>query len=199
MSPPAFTPDFSGLLLPLSVFTAELCVVTIGTLRIIFVSRGMKFLAPVLGFFEVMTWLFAITQIMQNLSNPACFVAFAAGFAVGNFLGIQIERKLAMGSAVIRVITRQDSDALTGALRGANYGVTTLEGQGGTGPVRVVLTVVKRRELDRVVAIIKQHEPRAFYSIDELQSVAEGIFPARRGVLPGGPLNRLRGVGDPPE
>jgi uncharacterized protein YebE (UPF0316 family) len=192
-------PELSPLLLPLAVFVAELCVVTIGTLRIIFVSRGMKYLAPVLGFFEVMTWLFAITQIMQNLSNPACFVAFAAGFAVGNFLGIQIERKLAMGSAVIRVITRQGSDGLAAALREANYGVTTLEGQGGTGPVQVVLTVVKRRELDRVVTIIKRHEPRAFFSIDELQSVASGIFPDRRGLLPGGPLNRLRSVGDAPE
>src|SRR5688500_6234672 len=138
MTPTALAPEASDLLVPFAVFAAELCVVTVGTLRIIFVSRGMRFLAPLLGFFEVMTWLFAITQIMQNLSNPACFVAFAAGFAVGNFLGIHIERKLAMGSAVIRVITRQDSGALAAALRGENYGVTTLEGQGGTGPVQVV-------------------------------------------------------------
>src|ERR1044071_7902580 len=76
------------LLLAGSIFLAEMCVVTIGTLRIIFVARGRKYLAPLLGFFEIMSWLFAIGQVMQNLDNPVCFLAFAAGFTLGNFLGI---------------------------------------------------------------------------------------------------------------
>ena len=74
--------------MPLFIFLAEVCVVTLGTLRIIFVARGQKLLAPLLGFFEVFIWLLAISQIMQNLSDWSCFVAFALGFTLGNFLGI---------------------------------------------------------------------------------------------------------------
>src|SRR5438045_1109329 len=85
---------FSGFtLLPLLVFFAELCVVTISTLRIIFISRGMKYLAPLLGFFEITIWLFAIGQVMQNLNDAGCFLGFASGFTLGNFLGVLIEKR----------------------------------------------------------------------------------------------------------
>jgi uncharacterized protein YebE (UPF0316 family) len=184
-------------LVPLLIFVAELCVVTVGTVRIIFVARGLKFLAPLLGFVEVTTWLFAISQIMQNLNNPACHLAFAGGFTVGIYLGILLEKKLAMGSAVVRVITRRDAYDLVEVLRAADYGVTTLAGEGATGPVHVLLTVVKRKEVKRVVSIIKQIEPRAFYSIDDLQAAAAGIGPARKTALEGlslAPLKLLRGT-----
>jgi uncharacterized protein YebE (UPF0316 family) len=105
-------PELSLLWLPCLVFLAEMCVVTLGTIRIIFVSRGMKVLSPVLGFFEITIWLFAISQIMQNLSNLSCFLAFAGGFTVGNFLGILIEEKLAMGTSMVRLTTCKDPQAL---------------------------------------------------------------------------------------
>src|SRR5580765_6516564 len=100
--------DLTGeLLLPWLIFFAEMCVVTIGTVRIIFVARGLKVLAPVLGFFEVSTWLFAIVQIMQNLNDISCYIAFAGGFAVGNYLGILIEQRLALGTLVLQTITNR--------------------------------------------------------------------------------------------
>jgi uncharacterized protein YebE (UPF0316 family) len=174
--------DLSALpLLPLLVFAAELCVVTLGTVRIIFVSRGMKVLAPVLGFFEVTIWLFAIGQIMRNLSDPGCYLGFAAGFTLGNFLGVLIEKRLAIGSVVVQVITPRDADGLVEALRAADYGVTSLEACGGAGPVRVVFTVIKRRELENVIALITAFDAKAFYAVNELQAATAGIFPAPRG------------------
>jgi uncharacterized protein YebE (UPF0316 family) len=167
--------------LPLLVFLAELCVVTLGTMRIIFVSRGMRILAPLLGIFEISIWLFAIGQIMQNLSNLGCYLGFAAGFTIGNFFGVFIERKLAIGTALVRIITNKEAGELIAGLKAAEYGVTSLDAQGATGPVKVVLTVVKRKELASVLAIITAFDPRAFYSVDEIQSAASGIFPAGRG------------------
>ena len=35
-------------IIPLAIMLARICDVTIGTLRIIFVARGMKLLAPIL-------------------------------------------------------------------------------------------------------------------------------------------------------
>jgi uncharacterized protein YebE (UPF0316 family) len=185
--------DLEYLMLPLLVFVAELFVVTISTVRIIFISRGRKVLAPVLGFFEVSIWLFAIGQIMQNLSNVGCYLAFAGGFTVGNFLGVLIEKKLAMGHVVVTIITRKVAGELAESLRQAEYGVTTMDGRGLTGPVEIVLTVIKRRELEHVIALVRDFDPRAFYSVNEIQAAA-GIFPARsraRGILPA-PLRLFR-------
>jgi uncharacterized protein YebE (UPF0316 family) len=181
--------------LPLLVFLAELCVVTLGTMRIIFISRGMKVLAPILGIFEISIWLFAIGQIMQNLSNLGCYLGFAAGFTIGNFFGVLIERKLAIGTALVRIITHKKTGELIAGLKAAEYGVTSIDAQGATGPVKIVLTVVKRKELSAVLAIIKRFDPRAFYSVDEIQAAAAGIFPAARGrvkaILPS-PLRRAQ-------
>jgi uncharacterized protein YebE (UPF0316 family) len=155
-----------------------MCVVTLGTMRTIFISRGMKILAPLLGFFEVAIWLFAIGQIMQNLTNLNCYLAFAGGFTLGNFLGVLLENKLALGSVVVHITTRKDARELMAGLRSAEYGVTVLDARGATGPVQVVFTVIKRKELANVVALIKRFDPRAFYSVNDLQSASEGIFPA---------------------
>jgi len=172
------------------IFLAELCVVTLGTLRIIFVSKGRKALAPVLGFFEVSLWLFAIGQTMRNLGNPVCCAAFAGGFAAGNFLGVLIEESLALGTCVVRVITHRDAGPLIEGLKVAGHGVTSIDAHGATGPVQIILTVVRRKERGAVLALVRRLDGKAFYSVDDLQTAAEGVFPAS-GARPG---RRLLGV-----
>jgi uncharacterized protein YebE (UPF0316 family) len=166
--------------LPLFIFFAEMCVVTLCTLRTIFINRGMKTLAPILGFFEVLTWLFAIGEVMKNLGDIRCSLAFAGGFTLGTFLGILIEQTLALGSVVVRTITHKEADSLIRQLRAARYGVTCLPGQGATGPVQVIFTVVPRREVSAVLAILKRFDPTVFYSVEPLQSAAAGVAPAPR-------------------
>jgi uncharacterized protein YebE (UPF0316 family) len=170
-------------ILPVFVFIAEVAVVTLSTMRTIFISRGRKRLAPFLGIFEVSIWLFAIGQVMSNLSDIGCFVAFATGFAAGNYFGILLEKKLAIGNLVVTVTSHRDMEALIANLKAAEYGVTVIDAQGATGPVQVVSTVIKRKELDRVLTIIKQFDGNAFYSVNELQSAAAGVFPAARSRL----------------
>jgi uncharacterized protein YebE (UPF0316 family) len=173
--------------LPVLVFFAETCVVTLSTVRTIFIARGWKFLAPLLGFFEVSIWLFAISQVIQNLTSPGCFLAFAGGFSLGNYLGILIEQKLALGNVVVQITTREDASDLIEDLKLSGYGVTALDAQGATGPVQVIFTVIRRKELDNVVSIIRRFDPKAFYSVKDLQASAAGINPPpkRRGILPG--------------
>jgi uncharacterized protein YebE (UPF0316 family) len=174
--------------MPVMIFVAEVCVVTLSTVRIIFVARGRKLLSAVLGFFEVGTWLFAIGQVMSNLNDPACYLAFAGGFALGNYLGVTAENRLALGTLVVRVITPRDAAVLAGGLRSAGYGVTSLEGRGAAGPVEVVMTIIPRKDLGNVTALIRGFDPEAFYSVDDVQTVARGVFPltgaAPRGLMP---------------
>jgi uncharacterized protein YebE (UPF0316 family) len=179
--------DFSLYVLPLLIFFAEVCVVTLGTVRIIFVARGQKILAPLLGFGEVFLWLLAMSQIMQNLSDWTCFFAFALGFSLGNYLGIIIEKKLAMGMALVKIITNRDADDLIEHLRAANFGVTSMDGQGANGKVQIVMSIVKRKQLPAVIELIETHSPGAFYAVKDLQAACEGIFPTpkeRPGLMP---------------
>lgn len=158
------------LLLPLSIFFAEMAVVAISTMRIIFIGRGLKAMAAGLGFFEVTIWLFAIGQVMTNLDQPLCFAAFAGGFVAGNYLGMTLEQRLAIGSVLVRVITGRDSRQLVELLRDAGCGVTRIGAHGLQGPVEIVFTVIRRRRLGQVLTLVRQFDAEAFYSIDELQA-----------------------------
>jgi uncharacterized protein YebE (UPF0316 family) len=170
----------AGPTLPLFIFLAEACVVTLATLRTIFVARGMKVLAPALGFFEVSIWLFAIGEVMKNLSDVTCSLAFAGGFTLGNFLGVVIEQALAIGCVMVRAITSRDAAPLVQRLREAGFGVTCLEGHGASGAVQVVFTVVPRKSLGEVTTLLEGFDPTLFYSVDALQASTSGVAPAPR-------------------
>ena len=169
--------------MPWLILCAEAVVVTLSTLRTIFIAQGKRALAPILGFFEVSIWLFAIGEVMKNLTDWRCSLAFAGGFTAGNFLGILIEQTLAMGSVMVQTITPRDPAALTRALRASGYGVTRLPGQGATGPVHIILSVVPRRDLVAVKAILHGFDPEMFFCVDSLNSTTAGVGPApRRGL-----------------
>ncbi|HOY09430.1 MAG TPA: DUF2179 domain-containing protein [Candidatus Omnitrophota bacterium] len=171
------SPVFTWGILPLLIFLARIMDVSIGTIRIMLLSRDKKFLAPVLAFFEVLIWLLAIRQIFNHLTNIACYFAFAGGFAMGNFVGIILEEKLAMGLEVVRVITKKDGTELVEFLKTRGYGVTSVDAQGTTGKVNIIYTIISRKDHRTVIDIIHQFNPRAFYSVEDVKSVSEGVFP----------------------
>ena len=125
----------------------------------------------------------AIGQIMKNLSNPACYIAYAGGFAMGNYVGICIAEKLSLGMVLIRVITKIDALPLVEYLKSQDYGVTSVDGHGISGEVKVVFTIVPRREVPSVVDLIKKFNPQAFYSIEEVGFVERGVFPIKKSWL----------------
>jgi uncharacterized protein YebE (UPF0316 family) len=135
----------------------------------------MKVFASALGFFEVSIWLFAIGQIMQNLTNIGCYVAFAGGFTLGNYLGIAIETKLAIGTVVLRTITNRKADVLIERLQQAGYGVTCVDCQSATESLKLVLTVIKRKELPNVVTLVRTVDSAAFYWVDEIKETTARI------------------------
>lgn len=170
------------IIIPLLIFCARIIDVTIGTARVIFVSRGYKMLAAATGFFEVLIWLLAIGQIMKNLSNPVCYIAYASGFALGNYIGITLAEKMSLGTILIQVVTNRDPSNLVNALKEQEYGVTTVQGQGAFNPVKLVFTIVPRTHMDEVLSIIQEHNPKSFYTTQEIVSIAKGFFPSRKGI-----------------
>lgn len=165
------------------IFMARICDVSLGTMRIAFISRGHKILAPVVGFFEVLIWLIALRQILQDLTNVFYYVSYAGGFAAGTFVGLWIEERMAIGNRIIQVITRQDATELIESLRLAGYGVTSLAAHGIDGHVHLLFSVIKRQDIDTFITIVERHNPRAFYSIEDVRFVSEGVFSARESFV----------------
>lgn len=168
---------FKLVILTFVIFLARICDVTLSTLRIIYTSRGIRFLAPIFGFFEVLIWLVAMTQIINNLTNPILYIAYAGGFATGNFIGIFIEGKMAIGTVVIRIITQKDAAELIRFLKESGCGITYVDAQGAMGPVKIIFTIVKRKDIARVLELIRKCNPRAFYTIEDVRSVRKGVLP----------------------
>ena len=167
---------FSWIILPLLIFIARLGDVTMATLRHIFVSKGFKKIVPILGFFEVLIWLVAMRQVFSHLDNVACFIAWAAGFSAGTYLGMYIDERLAIGTQIIRIITAEDIMPLTDALKKRNQGITIVDGHGAVGPVKLIFTIVKRTNKAQVIELIHVHTPNAFYSIEDVKGSEHGVF-----------------------
>lgn len=172
-------PLFTWVILPAMIFFARIVDVTIGTMRFIFVSRGHKLMAPVLGFFEVLIWLIAIGQIINNLNNVLCYFAYGGGFAAGNFLGMYIEQRLSIGNVMIRLITKKDSTDLINYFKQNNIGFTYTNAHGATGDVRIIFTTIPRKDLKHIISEIKKFNPNAFYTVEDVKQVNEGIFPSK--------------------
>ena len=167
---------FSWIILPLLIFISRLGDVTMATLRHIFISKGLKKIVPILGFFEVLIWLIAMRQVFSHLDNVACFIAWAAGFSAGTYLGMYIEERLAIGTQIIRIITAEDITPLIDILKKRNQGITIVDGHGAVGPVKLIFTIVKRTNKAKVIELIRIYTPKAFYSIEDVKGSERGIF-----------------------
>lgn len=167
------------VIIPLLIFLARIADVTIGTLRIVFVSKGFKILAPILGFFEIFIWLLAMSKIIQNLDYWLYYIAYSGGFAVGNYVGLLIEERLALGFVNMRIITHELGDALIKRLANDGFGVTSTEAMGSRSKVNIIYCVIKRSDYRQVSEIIKEYNPRAFYTIEDIRFANQGVFPSR--------------------
>ncbi len=167
---------FTWIIIPLLIILARIVDVSIGTIRIIYVAKGMKFISPILGFFEVLIWLMAITQIMNNLTHWFYYVAYAFGFALGTFVGIILEEKISVGHSMVRIITRKDPSQLIDYLKSEKCKVTIIDAKNAFGSqANVLFTIVKRKKIPGVIVAIKNFNPKAFYSIEDVKYVKDEI------------------------
>lgn len=172
--------------IPLFIFFARIIDVSIGTLRIMFVSKGFRAKATILGFVEVLLWIIIVAQIFQNLDNWMNYIAYAAGFASGNFIGMFVEEKMKMGVQIYRIIVGSGKEMLIEKLKEADFRVTTVDGEGKNGPVKIIFTVAKRKRWNELANIVTEHAPNAFYSVEDVKHVSqmdEEILPQRQDVI----------------
>lgn len=187
---------YAWVILPLLIFLARVCDVTMETVRIVFISKGIRLLAAAIAFFEIVIWLLAVEVVMKDLANVANFLAYALGFAAGTYVGLVVEEKLSLGMVILRIVTTDEScDAITAYLRSENHGVTCLDARGSRGTVTMILSLVNRSELSRITLGIERINPRAFFSIEDVRYVNEGVFRYRNRDSVTGMIHTLAGRG----
>jgi uncharacterized protein YebE (UPF0316 family) len=172
---------YAYIIMPALIFLARITDVSIGTIRIIVISRGNKMIAPILGFFEVLIWVIVISNIIQHLNNFYAYLAYAGGFATGNYVGLWIEEKLAIGINLVRIITKDMAHDLMNELHDRGYGATVVNAKGKTDDVSMIYTIVKRKEVNQIVELIHKLNPDAFYTIEDVKYVSHENFSGASG------------------
>ena len=150
-----------------AIFFMRMFDVTLGTVRTIAVVHGHTRWAVVLGFVEISVWLTAVSEAVARVGeNPMLVAAFAGGFAAGNAVGIELERRLAIGSAVVRLISAQKGDRVAHAIRDIGTMVTTFAGTSETGDRSLVYALCPRRRLPELIAAAKEADEGVFYAVE---------------------------------
>jgi uncharacterized protein YebE (UPF0316 family) len=149
----------------LLIMCMRICDVTLDTIRLILVVQGRKYKAGLVGFFEVLIWVFAIRYVMQHMNVLLNLFGYASGFALGNIIGITIEQKIGLGFVQLNIISRHFTDKIADALRKSKFGVTILPGEGGTGGVSVMVVILARKLQGKVIDLIESIDKEAFITV----------------------------------
>lgn len=164
------------VILPILICSARILDQSIGTLRLIFLSKGMKRITPFLAFFESLIWLIAVSQILKHMDNFMTFIAYGLGFALGNYVGILLEEKISIGNAIVRIFPNTDSTLFIEYMKENNYGYTLMNAEGSKGPLKIIFSIVKRKHLTEFLNRTNEMLPNSFYTIEDVKSVKQGIF-----------------------
>lgn len=184
---------FSFVILPSLIFFARICDVSLNTIRIIYVLGGRKMTATILGFIESLIWLLAISQIFENLSNWICYVAYPGGFAMGIYVGMVIEEKIAYGKVIIRIITSHDIDDLKTYLQQNNFRFSVIHSFGSKGEENIVFTVIDREKLNSLISSLRSILPTAFYTVERVNQASDDAIMSSE-VPQRNPISWLRSI-----
>lgn len=176
------TTVFDYVVMPAIIFVARATDTSLGTLRLVFLSKGQHRAMRIVGFFEVLIWITAASQLLQNLTSWVCYLAWAGGFSMGGIIGFKIERKLAIGQQLMRIISDRPVDAFLKALSEHKQGYTVLDGSGAKGPVKMIFVAMNRQDIPVINALIEQYLPGVFHTIDDIQT-GSGYFHSKRSGL----------------
>ncbi|MGB9814000.1 MAG: DUF2179 domain-containing protein [Thermovenabulum sp.] len=156
------------------IFFARVADVSLATIRTIMIVKGHRVQAAFIGFFEVIIYITALTQVVGKLNNPLNLLFYAAGFATGNYVGSLLEEKLALGYTTVQVITKKSQ--LCDKIRGCGFGVTVLNGMGKEGTREVLMISTARKELSNLISLIEEEDEEAFITVLDTKSARGGYF-----------------------
>jgi uncharacterized protein YebE (UPF0316 family) len=162
----------------LTIFCLRIGDMSMDTIRVLFVVRGRKSLAWILGFVQSIIYLVAISSVLTHLSNPLNIVGYAAGFATGNVIGMLVDDRMAIGHLQFTIISSNLGNSIAEKLRESGFGVTEISGRGRDGTVTMLHCGVMRKDKERVEAVAREADPGAFVSAEEMRPLRRGFWRA---------------------
>lgn len=162
---------FYLVIFPMLICLSRVADVILGTIRIVFVIQGRKFLATLFGFFEVFIWVSVASQILGQVSNIFYNLAWSLGFALGTYLGILIEEKISMGDVILRVISKKGCLDLDSIFISQNIKVLEVEAHSSNDNVTIYFAIVPRKKLKNIEKLILEFSPDTVYTVESLKSV----------------------------
>jgi uncharacterized protein YebE (UPF0316 family) len=165
----------------LLIFVARLVDVSMATMRTLMVVQGRRWPAAIIGFFEITIYVLALGKVVNNLSNPFNLLSYSLGFATGNFVGITIENKIALGKLAVKIIlkTEQNDDLIDG-LRGEGFGVTVVSGEGREGTREILNIIIDRKRLQKLRDVLSEYDDTAFITVNSINPISGGYFSPKK-------------------
>jgi len=168
------------ILWALLIFFLRVAAIALQTVRVLFVVRGERLLSSTMGFFQTLLFVVAIGMVVQDLTNIPNVLAYCLGFAVGTWVGMAIEGRLALGYVLVRIVSLQKGRRIAHVLREKGYGVTEMLGEGRAGRVGIIDVVAKRKDVPLITSIGREIDGEAFITIQEAREVYRGYIPRAR-------------------
>ena len=165
-----------AVLIAILIFLCRVMDVSLGTLRMLYMVRGHKYIAGTIGFFEVSIFLWAISSVVGKSGNWMNFIAYGLGFAAGTILGITIEEKLAPGNLNVTIFSREQFREIAEALRDMGFGVTETLGRGKGGMLEILNSIIYRKDFPMLLETVRQIDPEAFITSDQMNFVNRGYL-----------------------
>jgi uncharacterized protein YebE (UPF0316 family) len=170
-----------AILVYIVIFVAKLTEVSLSTVRNVLINRGEKMLAAIIGFFEVLIWIIVVSNVLSTLSqDPIKVVVYCLAFACGNYLGIMIEGKLALGTACIQVMVTEEMEAKEGQaglkklLHDKGFGVTTVPAHGVDREVDLMMIYLTRKRVGEALELIRANTPSALVTVGDVRQMRGG-------------------------
>jgi uncharacterized protein YebE (UPF0316 family) len=165
-------PVAAGLL----VFALRLTDMSLDTLRVLFMMRGRKLVAGLIGAIQAAVFILAVSAVLTGPLNFWTVLGYACGFGAGVILGMIAEERLALGYGMFRIYSPARGAAIAQALREAGHAATEFTAQGKDGTITVVNAAVARRDIPAVRALVDRVDPNAFITVDEVRPLRRGYF-----------------------
>ncbi len=158
------------------IFLARITDVSLGTVRIIVTVQGRSVIAFFLAIFELLIWIMVVSTVIHKINEqPVLAFFYAFGYATGNVVGIRLERKLALGFIILRVISRTAGRSLAACIRAMGQPVTVFQGEGMCGPVDELYIACRRRQLKKILDVVKKEDPDAFYLTEMAHEIRKTV------------------------
>lgn len=167
---------FEVLLTGLIIFLARVSDVSLGTLRMLMLVKGRRLPAATIGFFEALIYVNVLGRVLNQLDRWEYILVYSLGFAAGNYLGIFMEERMALGYAGVEIIVHSESDSLVQFLREKGFGVTVSEGWGKDGPKDILTVIVPRRQLTQLMSLVNDHDSKSFSIVMDARKTMGGYY-----------------------